>query len=910
MLVGREAEQRTLDALLQSARDERSAALVLRGEPGIGKTALVGYAVERATDMRVLRCVGIEAEHELPFAGMHQLVRPCLGLVDRLPAPQAAALRSALGLSFDGVPDRFLVSLGLLSLLAEACEECPVLCCIDDAQWLDAPSAEALVFATRRFEAEPIAVLMAVREGELRRFDAPGVPELELAGLAESDARALLTARLERTAPADVVATLLSTAHGNPLALLELPGALSEAQLAGAQPILGPPPVRGAVEAAFGARVARLPGATRRALLLAAADEVGDLAGVERAAGRLGLALTDLDAAEHEGLVRVDGAVVFRHPLVRSVVYRSATHSERRAAHEALAAVVDDPMSRAWHRALFAEHADESIAAELEAAAGQAAVRGAHATASTAFERAAELSDDAPSRGRRLACAAQAALDAGRLDAAVVLAERARPLLVDPVALAQLSLIRAANESRRGSPFESHLQLREAGTGIAEIAPDQAVELILWSVFVGLQGGWPERALADVDQLLERIQAHGRLVRFGRAVIDGAFALLAGDAARARERLGEALALGDVVEGGRSMVLPAFVRLFMGDFVGARDVAARATAALREQGSLAPRAGLLPMLASTEIAARLAREAATTVTEGLELAQPLGYENDETALLGVQARIAAFLGHEEECREAAAAAMRRGVANGVGWAMLLARLALAELELGLGNAREAVEHLDQLDPSPFPPLAAMATPDYVDAALRLGEPERAASALERFAAWAPVNEGPLVQGMLARCRAVLTADGDAADRLFAEAIALHAYDVPAFERARTQLAYGERLRRERRKIEARTQLRSALDSFEGLGAALWARRARGELHATGETARRRDVSTIDELTPQELRIATLVADGGSNRDVAAQLFVSPKTVEYHLRKVFMKLGVGSRVELARMPLAASGQGSD
>jgi hypothetical protein len=307
MLVGREAEQRTLDALLQSARDERSAALVLRGEPGIGKTALLGYAVEGATDMRVLRCVGIEAEHELPFAGVHQLVRPCLGLVDRLPAPQAAALRSALGLSFDGVPDRFLVSLGLLSLLAEACEECPVLCCIDDAQWLDAPSAEALVFAARRFEAEPIALLMTVREGELRRFDAPGVPELELAGLAESDARALLAARLERTAPADVVATLLSTAHGNPLALLELPGALSEAQLAGAEPILGPPPVRGAVEAAFGARVARLPGATRRALLLAAADEVGDLAWIERAAGRLGLALTDLDAAEHEGLVRVDG---------------------------------------------------------------------------------------------------------------------------------------------------------------------------------------------------------------------------------------------------------------------------------------------------------------------------------------------------------------------------------------------------------------------------------------------------------------------------------------------------------------------------------------------------------------------------------------------------------------------------
>src|ERR671937_712122 len=258
MLVGREAEQRALDALLQSARAERSAALVLRGEPGIGKTALLAYATESAHDMRVLRCTGIEAEHELPFAGMHQLVRPCLDLVDRLPGPQAAALRSALGLSFDGVNDRFLVSVGLLSLLAEACEDGPVLCCVDDAQWLDEPSAEALVFAARRFEAEPIAVLMAVREGDARRFDAPGVPELELDGLGDDDARALLTAQLDRAPAAEVVATLLSSAHGNPLALLELPSALSEAQLQGAEPIIGPPPVRGAVESAFGARVTRL----------------------------------------------------------------------------------------------------------------------------------------------------------------------------------------------------------------------------------------------------------------------------------------------------------------------------------------------------------------------------------------------------------------------------------------------------------------------------------------------------------------------------------------------------------------------------------------------------------------------------------------------------------------------------
>jgi DNA-binding CsgD family transcriptional regulator len=910
MLVGREAEQRALDALLQSAREERSAALVLRGEPGIGKTALLSYAVDRAADMRVLRCVGIEAEHELPFAGMHQLVRPCLDLVDRLPDPQAAALRSALGLSFDGVNDRFLVSVGLLSLLAEACEEGPVLCCVDDAQWLDQPSAEALVFAARRFQAEPIALLMAVREGEARRFDAPGVPELELEGLSDAEARALLTAQLDRAPSPDVVATLLSTAHGNPLALVELPTALSTAQLDGAEPILGPPPVRGAVEAAFGARIARLPDATKRVLLLAAADDAGDIGAVERAAGQLGLAVADLDAAEHDGLVRVDGGVVFRHPLVRSVIYRAATHSDRRAAHEALAAVVDDPMRGAWHRALVTDGPDEALAADLEQAGTQAVTRAAHATAVTAFERSAELSEDRAREGHRLCRAAQAALDAGRLDAAVVLADRARPLVVDPIDGAQLTLIRGANAARRGSPLDTHTLLRQAGVGLAEVAPDLAMELILWSVFVGLQGGWPERALADVDRLVESIQTGGDTVRFGRGVIDGAFALLAGDATLARERLGDALAVSDAVDNGRSAIMPAFVCLFMGDFTRATEVARRAIAGLRELGMVAPLAGSLPLLAGAEIGARLARDASATVAAGLELARPLGYENDEAGLIGVRARVAAFQGHEDECRASAEEAMRRSIANGVGWATYVARVALAELELGLGNPREAIEHLEQLDWSPFPPTAALATPDYVDAALRLGEHERATAWVERFSLWAPVSPGPLVPGMLARCRAMLTADGEAADRLFSEALEHHGDDVPAYERARTQLAYGERLRRERRKTESRTQLRAALDVFEGLGAALWAQRARGELRATGETARKRDASTIDDLTPQELRIASLVASGASNRDVAAQIFVSPKTVEYHLRKVFLKLGVASRIELARIPLAMQAQGPD
>jgi DNA-binding CsgD family transcriptional regulator len=907
MLVGRESERSALDALLQSARSERSAALVLRGEPGIGKSALLEYAADSAPDMTLLRCVGIEAEHELPFASMHQLVRPCLDLVERLPAPQAAALRGALGLSFDAVGDRFLVSAGLLSLLAEACESGPVLCCVDDAQWLDPASAEALVFAARRFQAEPIALLMAARSGDVRRFDAPGLAELEVGALDERHAQALLSARLQRPVAPDVVARLLETAHGNPLALLELPSALTDAQLDGVEPIVGPPPVRSAVEAAFGSRVAELPDAARRVLLLAAADDVGDLATVQSAAEALGLGLTELDEAERAGLVRIDGGVAFRHPLVRSAVYRSATRTERREAHEALAAAIDDPVSRAWHRAVVADRPDEALAGELEGAAGQAVARSAHATAAVTFERAADLSEDERARGRRLRSAAQASLDAGRLDAALALVDRASPLVEDPGDAAHLDLIRATEAGRRGAPAAGSVMLREAARAVADAAPELAIELALWSVFTGLQGGWDEQLFREGQSIVERVRSDGPLGRFADELIDGLSAYFAGDAATAGARIAASLESGASLDGLRTVAMPVFVWAFTGDWPHAREHCARVVARLRAEGTVAPLAGILPLLALTELAERRMREAQASVAEGLELSRTLGYENDETGLLGVQARIAALQGDAEACRESAREALRRSVVNGIGWATTNARLALAELELGLGDPREAIAHFEQIRLTPVPPVVAMAIPDVIDAALRAGDPERAAAELERFAAWTPISRARFVHGVLARCRAML-AEGDEAEALFQEALELHARETPPFERARTQLAYGERLRRARRKIEARAQLRSALETFDGVGATLWAQRARGELNATGESARKRDASTIDDLTPQELRIAQLVAAGASNRDAAAQLFVSPKTVEYHLRKVFLKLGLSSRVELARVQLAGPDQG--
>jgi DNA-binding CsgD family transcriptional regulator len=909
MLVGRESERSALDALLQSARSECSAALVLRGEPGIGKTALLEYAADSASDMTVLRCVGIEAEYELPFAGLHQLVRPCLDRVERLPAPQAAALRGALGLSFDAVQDRFLVSAGLLSLLAEACDRGPVLCCVDDAQWLDPPSAEALVFAARRFQAEPIALLMAARSSDARRFDAPGLAELEVAGLDEQHAQALLSARLDRPVAPDVVERLLQTAHGNPLALLELPSALSPAQLDGVEPIVGPPPVRGAVEAAFGSRVVALPDAARRVLLLAAADDVGDLVTVQRAAEALGLALEDLDHAEREGLVHIDGGVTFRHPLVRSAVYRAATRSERREAHEALAAAVSDPVSGAWHRAVVADRPDERLADELEQAAAQAIARTAHATAAVTFERAADLSEAEPARGRRLRGAAQASLDAGRLDAALALVARARPLTEDPGDAAHLDLIRATEAGRRGSPAEGSAMLRDAAAAVADAAPELATELALWSLFSGLQGGWDERLFTEAQSALARIESDGPLGRFADDVVDGLSAYFAADTATAGARFAAALETGASLDGLRTLAMPVFVWALTGDWPHAREHCTRLVARLRAQGTVVALVGVLPLLAFTQVAERRLREAQASVAEGIELARALGYENDETGLLGVQARIDALHGDADACREHAEQALRRSVRNGVGWATTNARLALAELELGLGNPREAIAHFEQIVVTPVPPIVMTAVPDLIDAAVRAGEPERATAALERFAAWAPISRARSVHGMLARCRATL-AEGDEAAPLFQEALELHARETLPYERARTQLAYGERLRRDRRKMEARAQLREALEAFEGLGTGPWAHRARGELSATGESARRRDASTIDDLTPQELRIAQLVAAGASNRDAAAQLFVSPKTVEYHLRKVFLKLGVSSRVELARVPLAGPDQGPD
>ena len=468
MIVGRRAERERIESLLADAREGRSGVLVVRGEAGIGKTALLAFAEGESGEMDVLRSTGVQSEAEIPFAALHQLVRPYLALIDNLPKPQAAALRGAFGLTFDRADDAFLTALALLSLLAEAATGRPLLCLVDDAQWLDRSSADALLFAARRLHAEPIAMLIAAREGDQARFDAPGFPEVTLQGLSDGEARELVALRVAGTVGGAEVDSLIRTALGNPLALLELP--LLDAHVGGrAAGEAVPPASTGSIQEVFRARVERLPDQTRRVLLLAAADEVGDVACLRRAAAHLGSDLDVLEQAAREGLIRINGFVAFRHPLIRSAIYQSASPQARRAAHTALAAVLDEDLGRrAWHRAEAVEREDDAVASELESAGDEALARGAHAAAAAAFERAAELSESAPEKGRRLARAARASLDSGRRELALTLAERGRPLVVDPRYRAELEVVRAAVEFHRGIPDEAHRTLMDGAIAVAE----------------------------------------------------------------------------------------------------------------------------------------------------------------------------------------------------------------------------------------------------------------------------------------------------------------------------------------------------------------------------------------------------------------------------------------------------------
>jgi DNA-binding CsgD family transcriptional regulator len=906
VLVGREAERARLRALLDDAGHGRSRALVLRGEAGAGKTALLDDLVAGADgDVRILRAHGVESESELPYAGLHQLLRPLSNGLDGLAPPQADALRGAFGLRTGGADERFLVSLAVLNLLAEQSERRPALCVLDDAHWLDRASVDALAFVARRLEAERIAMVFAVREPLTRSVPVDDLPSLRVDGLDPEAVRHLLEQECGAPVHPDVRTRLVTATGGNALALAELATALSPAQLRGAEPLPVPLPLTAGVERAFRDRVRRLPAATQTLLLVAATDDTARLTTVLAAAARLGVAGEDLAPAERAGVVTVDGGTVrFRHPLVRSAVVQGATSTERRTTHLALAAVLDtaaDADRRAWHRAAGTVGPDPEVARELDATAERARERGAFAAAGAALERAAELVEEPEQRARRLARAAQQAWHAGHNDRVRPLLDRARPLTADGALRADIDELRGVVELGMGVSTTAYRLLRRAAEEVAPHDPTRAL------VILTLAGEAASMALdADAEVELGELAASlpvgdGPRERFLVDLLVGLGHHFAGDPAAAAEPLSRALAAVDGLTDARYLLAAGRAAMYLGD-----DAAAlRCSAAVVDQARATGRVGAVPIaghrLALSELFVGRWAAGKATATESLRLAQATGQEELAPLAHVWLALHAALRGAADECCASLERARAVSAERPMGLIDDSALWARSLLDLGRGEPASALAHLRRIR---HPVVLVFSSLERVEAAWQAGDLEAARTWLAELERLARATRQPWALARAAHGQALL-ADGAAAEQAFTEALRHHGAATRPFERARTELAFGEALRRARRRADARAHLRAALDGFEQLGAAPWTERARTELRACGQTVRRRDDARTDRLTPQEVQVARFVADGLTNADVAARLFLSRRTVDFHLRNVFAKLGISSRTELVRFVLDPS-----
>ncbi|HUR03776.1 MAG TPA: AAA family ATPase [Nonomuraea sp.] len=893
MLYGRDEEISVIDRLLAQVRGGGSGSLVVRGEPGIGKTALLEYAAENAEGCQVIRRIGIEAESDLPFAGLHLLLRNVLDRMDRLPRPQRRALEGAIGLAPAEEADRLLVGLAVLSLLAEVAENGPVLCLIDDAQWLDRPSLDALTFAARRLDTEGIVLIMATRDER-----PPGLPELRLKGLSVTAATALLQS--VRLAPA-LRYRVMAEAQGNPLALIELPAALRDDVY---RP--GSLPLSDRLRAAFLGQVDHLPEATRILLLIAAA--AGGLDEVLAAGQGFDATVADLQPAEKGGLIVVDErAVTFRHPLIREAVYQRAPLSLRLAVHQALAAVLTGEESadrRAWHLAAATIGANEEVATELERTALRAADRHGHAAAATAYERAAELSADTRAKARRLTLAAEEAIEAGELDRGLALAENAGRQVTDLPLLTRLAYAQATAHFWRGAYGEAHRQMLVAVDLIQESDPAQATHLLAQALQTAYYVGEPE--LIDMRGRLRAIDlSPGEpIAEFVRVAYVVVARLLGGDVPDFQP-FGEVVtqARRALASWRRELVLVCGAPLIVGADGYTLEAADRLVAECRAQGSI----GVLPMLLFFRAQAELLhagrqRDALTSASTGLGIAEDTGQHQWVAQLKSFLAYLAALEDDEERCLRLGAEALSGAAAPMEG--SMWVDWARATLDLGHGRADAAMTKLEALTRGPgwYHISAMRCVPDLVEAAVRCGEPERARRPFDRFADWARRSGQPQPLALAERCLALLGTGGEVEEHYLA---ALKP-GGPPFQQARTALLYGEWLRRSRRRSNAAGQLRVALETFERLGARPWADRARAELEAAGTKApRATSRGILTELTPQEVQIVRLAAQGLSNKDIAAQLFLSPRTVGYHLYKAYPKLGIASRGDLAALDLTDS-----
>jgi len=909
VLYGRDAERDQIGALLAGARESRSGALVVRGGPGMGKTALLDDTRERAADMQVLTAHPVESESELPFAGLHQLIGPAVGRVNRIPPPQAAALRVALGLETGAAHERFLVFAGCLSLLSELADSRPVLCVIDDVQWLDTGSAEALLFVARRLDAEGIVMLFGAREDDVGSFDAAGILSLTLEGL-DQDAASMLLARHQGVDVApSVIDRLVEQAHGNALALIELPTALTAAQLGGHAPLPETLPLPQQVERIFLKRVLSLPQETQQFLLIAAADDSQDLAVVLAAASGRGDTRIALDTAERAGLVCVHGTrLAFRHPLVRSAVYSAATSSERRAAHGALAAAIGprgaDADRHAWHLAGSALEHDQAVVRALEEAAERARGRAGHGAAAKALERAAELSAEDADRGRLLVEAARCATVAGADDQAVRLANGASPLIKEAALRAEIARSLALAQIRRGRPLDAAPLLIEAAREIGSSDPAKALDLLLDATHAATDGGdfAVQEEICVLAATIDPPQGD-EASAFVADFLNGLGALAEHDLERGVARFERIVTSAAVSDDPRYGVWVALAATLLGEERQAAALFRRSAALARAQGAIGILVYALGTHALNEFAEQRFDEAEVLGAEAAQFARELGAENPLCLLRGLLAGVAAIRGQDEAAVRHAEDALDHATSHGHRPATIFATWALAILDLGRARWAEALSRLSSLAASPqsFADTLVMETaPDRIEAAMRTGRQAEAEEVLEAFDAWASRSGAAWARTRLASCRALI-AQGANASEAYEEALQLADFARP-FDLARIHLQYGEHLRRLRRRTDARFHLRSALEAFERFRAAPWAERAAAELRATGETARRRDPSTVDQLTPKEIQIARLVSEGKSNKEVAAELFLSPRTIDYHLRNVFTKLDLTSRTQLMRVPL--------
>ena len=915
-LRGRDREQAVLDRLLDEVRAGDSRVLVLRGEAGAGKTVLLDYVQERAPDCRVVRAAGVESEMELAFAVLHQLCAPLLNSLERLPDPQSDALSTAFGLGAGAAPDRYTVSLAVLGLMSEVAEEQPLVCLVDDAQWLDRASAQALAFVARRLLAESVAIVFSLREpGEDQ--DLSGLPELAVTGLSDADARALLESVVPGRLDERVQDRIVAETRGNPLALVELTRGLTAAELAGGFGRPDTRPLANRLEQSFHRQLRSLPDETQLLLLTVAAEPAGDAALLRRASEQLGISAGAALPAESSGLIEFGAQVRFRHPLVRAAAYRAASSPDRRRVHSALAEVTDpdaDPGRRAWHRAYAAVGPEESVADELERSASQAQARGGVAAAAAFLERATELTPDPARRAARALAAAQAKFEAAAPDTADELLSVAELGPLNELQRAQAARLRAQIVFRRSRGSDAAVLFLEAARAFEGLDDGLARETYLEAfgaaMFAGQLGG--QHGLREVAEAVRAAPPGPQPARPSDLLLDGM-------AMRYLEHQAVEAGVGEGARAGVPTLRRALTALqrenprakddIMGllrlspmaqsmavhevwDYAGWRELSTRSVRLAREAGALAALPVLLVYLAGVHVYAGEFAAAAALIEEGDAITAATGNAPMRYAALF----LAAWRGEESSAVQLIDAAIEDARGRGEGRVLGMAGYVTAVLNNGLGRypaalagARLACQH-DDLG------YFNWSLAELVEAGFRSGAVEEAAAALRQLEERTQASGTDWALGVLARSRALLS-DVHAAEPLYREAIERLERDGIVIHLGRAHLLYGEWLRRVNRRHDGREHLRLAYQTFSGIGAEAFAERARGELLATGETVRKRTAESRDVLTAQERQIVRLAAERHTNPEIASQLFISSRTVEYHLHKVFAKLGVSSRREL-------------